>query len=143
MTGSVGILVPTPFPCEVSLLPTDRDVRIRVTSADRMLDVVGPHDAHIRAVSDAFPDAQIVSRGDEFHVTGASGGVANAQKTLREMITLVKDGQKLDLERVGRIIDMVNDDVKSPSEVMSGGLTVSRGRVIRPKTAGHHSGAIK
>lgn len=118
------------------MLPTDRDVRIRVSSADRMLDVVGPHDAHIRAVSDAFPDAQIVSRGDEFRVTGETAGVDSAQKTIREMITLVKDGQKLDLERVGRIIDMVNDDVKSPSDVMSGGLNVSRGRIIRPKTAG-------
>jgi len=121
------------------LLPTDRDVRIRVLSTDRMLDVVGSHDAHIRAVSDAFPDAQIVCRGDEFQVTGESAGVANAQKTLREMITLVKDGQKLDLERVGRIIDMVNDDVKSPSEIMSGGLTVARGRIIRPKTAGQRA----
>lgn len=118
------------------MLPSDRDVRIRVSSPERIPDVVGPHDAHIRAVADAFPGAQIVSRGDEFHVTGESGGVANAQKTLREMITLVKDGQKLDLERVGRIIDMVNDDVSSPSEVMSGGVAVSRGRIIRPKTAG-------
>lgn len=118
------------------MLPTNAEIRVRLPSTDTILDLVGQHDAHVRLLENAFPGVRIVARGDEFTVSGDLDQVAKARKSLEELITLVEDGQALDPDRVRRVIDMVNDDVPSPAETLSGGIPVARGRLIRPKTAG-------
>ncbi|MDH3306077.1 MAG: PhoH family protein, partial [Acidimicrobiia bacterium] len=67
---------------------------------------------------------------------GPTEAVPGARQVLEELIRVAQSGQGLDEDVVRRVIDMVGDGIESPSEVLSGGITVARGRIIRPKTAG-------
>ncbi len=55
---------------------------------------------------------------------------------LEELLILVQEGHALDSARVDEVVKMVIEDVPSPSGVLSDGIPVGRGRMIRPKTHG-------
>jgi phosphate starvation-inducible PhoH-like protein len=52
---------------------------------------------------------------------------------------LVQEGHPLDVGRVDEVVKMVKDAVPSPSDVLSDGIPVGRGRMIRPKTQGQQA----
>jgi phosphate starvation-inducible PhoH-like protein len=79
---------------------------------------------------------RFVARGDEVALTGGGTEVENARRVLDELLILVQEGQRLDSGRVDEIVNMVRDDVPSPSDVLRDGIPVGRGRMIRPKTHG-------
>ncbi|MDX1689969.1 MAG: PhoH family protein [Acidimicrobiia bacterium] len=99
-----------------------------------MLALLGERDTHLRSIEDAFPDVQIVARGDEVHLSGPEDLVRTVKTVLEELLVLVEEGQALDADRVRRVIDLVRNDVPKPSEVFTGGIGVGRGKVIRAKT---------
>lgn len=134
-TGIMAALSPS----EVPLLPADAEARIRIPDSDMVINVVGQHDAHIRLLEAAYTDTRIIGRGDELVVSGPPESVAKAQKAVDELILLLLDGQQIDEDRVQRVIDMVNSNVPSPSDVLIGGIPVARGRLIRPKTLGQRA----
>ncbi len=138
MSDGAGILTTSSFP-EDFLLPTDAEARIQVPRSDMVINLVGQHDAHIRALEQHYPNTRIIGRGNEIVLSGPSREVAQAEKTINEMIALLVDGQQLDEDRVRRLVDMVSSDVPSPAEVFSGGIPVARGRLIRPKTLGQRT----
>lgn len=111
-------------------------VRLRVPSNHLMLELLGERDAHLRTLEAAFPDAHIVARGNEFLVTGAPDQAEEVRTSLEELLILVQEGEQLDADRVKRVIQMVKEDVPSPSGVLTEGIPVGRGRVVRPKTLG-------
>ncbi len=117
-------------------LLTEAEVHVRVPDRELVANVSGPHDAHLRIVDRAFPEVRVVARGDEFHLAGAADAVPAARHVLEELIRLSEAGQRIDEDVVRRVVDMVDEGVAAPSEVLSGGITVARGRMIRPKTAG-------
>ncbi|MGH8914791.1 MAG: PhoH family protein [Acidimicrobiia bacterium] len=88
---------------------------------------------------------RFVARGDEIALKGSDGIVEKARTVLEELLILVQEGQTLDPARVDEIVKMVNEDVPSPSGVLSDGIPVGRGRMIRPKTHGQQRdmGAIR
>ncbi len=120
-------------------------VRLRVPSNHLMLELLGERDAHLRTLEAAFPNAHIVARGNEFLVTGASDQAEEVRTTLEELLILVQEGEQLDADRVKRVIQMVQEEVPSPSGVLTEGIPVGRGRVVRPKTLGqrHYIDAIR
>ena len=101
-----------------------------------MLDLLGDADRHLRQVENHFPGVRFVARGDEVALTGGGTEVENARRVLDELLILVQEGQRLDSGRVDEIVNMVRDDVPSPSDVLRDGIRVGRGRMIRPKTHG-------
>lgn len=113
-------------------------LRLRVPSNHLMLELVGEHDAHLRVFEAAYPDVRIVVRGNEILISGDPVRAAEVRTVAEELLILVQEGQGLDAERVGRVIEMVRDEVPSPSGVLTQGVPVGRGKMVRPKTVGQH-----
>ena len=101
-----------------------------------MLDLIGESDRHLRLVESLFPEVRFVARGDEVAISGPEVDVERARKAMDEMLILVQEGQPLDEGRVMEVVKMVTDEVPSPSCVLSDGIPVGRGRMVRPKTHG-------
>jgi phosphate starvation-inducible PhoH-like protein len=101
-----------------------------------MLDLLGEADRHLRQVESHFPEVRFVARGDEIALRGPDSSVEKARTVLEELLILVQEGQPLDAPKVDEIVKMVIDEVPSPAVVLSDGIPVGRGRVIRPKTHG-------
>jgi phosphate starvation-inducible PhoH-like protein len=101
-----------------------------------MLDLLGEADRHLRQVESHFPEVRFVARGDEIALRGPDTSVEKARTVLEELLILVQEGQPLDAPKVDEIVKMVIDEVPSPAVVLSDGIPVGRGRVIRPKTLG-------
>jgi phosphate starvation-inducible PhoH-like protein len=101
-----------------------------------MLDLLGEADRHLRQVESHFPEVRFVARGDEIALRGPDTSVEKARTVLEELLILVQEGQPLDAAKVDEIVKMVIDEVPSPAVVLSDGIPVGRGRVIRPKTHG-------
>ena len=101
-----------------------------------MLDLVGEADRHLRQVESLFPEVRFVARGDEITITGSPAQVETARTAIDELLILVQEGHALDEGRVIEVVKMVRDEVPSPSGVLSDGIPVGRGRMIRPKTHG-------
>ena len=105
-----------------------------VPGAHLMAAFVGQRDAHLRLIEAAFPDAMIVARGNEIHVDGPQA--QSVGRLCEELVVLLQQGQHLDEATVRRSIDMMRDN-ESPSRVLTDDiLRGSKGKPIRPKTAG-------
>ncbi len=113
-------------------------VRLRVPSNHLMLELVGEHDAHLRVLEAAYADVRIVVRGNEILISGDPARAAEVRTVAEELLILVQEGEGLDADRVGRVIQMVREEVPSPSGVLTDGVPVGRGKVVRPKTVGQH-----
>jgi phosphate starvation-inducible PhoH-like protein len=116
--------------------PELTESRLRVPSQHLMLDLLGDSDRHLRQVESHFPEVRFVARGDEIAMTGEETEVARAETVLSELLILVQEGESLDSGRVAEVVAMVADEVPSPSGVLTDGIPVGRGRMIRPKTHG-------
>ena len=112
--------------------------RLRVSSNHLMLDLLGQGDIHLKAVETSFPQVVMVARGNEVSLSGPAAEVAEARRVLDELLLLVQEGQALDTHRVEQIVQMVRAAVPSPAGILSDGLTVGRGKLVRPKTHGQH-----
>ncbi len=115
---------------------SENQVRVRVPSVELIPTVVGQHDAHLRVVESAYPLVQVVARGDEFLLSGPDAEVTLVRTVLEEVVRVAESGQSVSGEQVQRVIDMVASGEPSPSAVMSTGIQVSAGRIVRAKTAG-------
>jgi phosphate starvation-inducible PhoH-like protein len=113
---------------------TDASVRVVVPGQHLLAALCGPRDVHLRAVEGSFPDASITVRGNEILIRGE--GADRAGRLFEELVSLLEQGQELDEVTLGRVISMVNSDER-PSEVLTHQvLRGSKGRHVRPKTAG-------
>jgi len=109
---------------------------LRVPSNHLMLELLGTGDSHLRTVEQAYPSVRLVARGTEFSIAGPADDVGSVETVLEELLILVQEGEPLGDGRVERVIEMVKDKVPSPSGVLSEGISVGRGRVVRAKTRG-------
>ncbi|HZD64860.1 MAG TPA: PhoH family protein [Acidimicrobiales bacterium] len=99
-----------------------------------MVGLLGQRDELLRLVEDAFGGARILVRGNEITVDGEDAD--RVGRLFEELVLLLEQGHGLDRANVGRTIEMVKADER-PSEVLGAEvLRSSRGRSIRPKTAG-------
>ena len=112
--------------------------RVRVPSNHLMLDLLGEGDTHLRQLEELFPEVRIVARGNEIMLSGGDPEVGDATTVLNELLILVQEGNGLDSDRVSRVARMVREHVPSPSGVLTDGLSVGRGKMVRPKTRGQH-----
>ncbi len=110
------------------------EAKLRVPGDHHMLALLGERDVFLRLIEEAFPRVRIVARGDELTISGEDEDRSLAKTALEELLVLVRDGQRLDEDRVRRVVDLVKSDVASPSAVFTDGVAVGRGKIIRPKT---------
>ena len=125
--------------------PDHIESHLRVPSHHLLLDLLGDSDRHLRQVEDHFPEVRFVARGDEIVLKGEELAVEKARTVLAELLILVQEGHPLDSGRVDEIVKMVRDEVPSPSGILTDGIPVGRGRIVRPKTHGQqkYMGAIR
>ncbi|HSL25897.1 MAG TPA: PhoH family protein [Acidimicrobiia bacterium] len=112
--------------------------RLRVPSNHLMLDLLGQGDVHLKAIEKSFPQVVLVARGNEVTCSGPAPEVEEVRTVLDELLLLVQEGQTLDVQRVEQIVHMVREAVPSPAGILSDGLMVGRGKLVRPKTHGQH-----
>ena len=113
---------------------TTQPYSVIVPGAHLMGALVGPRDAHLRLIEAAFPNATVVSRGNEIHVVGEQSDVVG--RLCEELVTLLQRGQTLDETGVRRAIDMMRQNT-SPTHVLTDDiLRGAKGKPVRPKTAG-------
>ncbi len=109
-------------------------VKILVPGNHLMVELLGHRDQLLRLIEAAFPEADVLVRGNEITISGDDAD--RVGRLFDELVVLLGRGQKLDAADVGRTIEMVKADEK-PSEVMSAEvLRSARGRSVRPKTSG-------
>ena len=125
--------------------PDHIESHLRVPSHHLLLDLLGDSDRHLRQVEDHFPEVRFVARGDEIVLKGDEVAVEKARTVLAELLILVQEGHPLDSGRVDEVVKMVRDEVPSPSGILTDGIPVGRGRMVRPKTHGQQKyiGAIR
>lgn len=110
------------------------EVTLRVPGDHTMAALLGERDGLLRIVEDAHPDATVVARGDEIRISAPEATASLVRTTFEELLVLIAGGQSLDADRVRRMVQLVKDDVEVPSSVFADGVSVGRGKVIRPKT---------
>lgn len=105
-----------------------------------MVQLLGPQDRLLRVVEREHPAVDVHVRGNEITLTGERTAVASALQLVNELLEMTRSGHDLapfDVASSARILE--RDDGVRPSEVMGEAILTSRGRVIRPKTAGQRA----
>jgi phosphate starvation-inducible PhoH-like protein len=105
-----------------------------------MVALLGSRDSVLRAIEDGIPGIDVHARGNEIVVRGPASDVALVSRLLDELVEVVEAGAPLTPEVVARSVAMLTAaTVQRPAEVLTHHILSSRGRTIRPKTAGQKS----
>jgi phosphate starvation-inducible PhoH-like protein len=102
-----------------------KTVVIEIAGVDPIF-VFGPEDKLLRTIEESFPDVRFTARGNEVEISGPVTTVAHAEQRLRQIISAVSSGREVtpaDLKR-------------TEPDLLSQSILSSRGKSIRPKTAG-------
>ena len=100
-----------------------------------MVTLLGPRDELLRAMEHAFPNLDLLVRGNEFHVSGAGADVALLERLVDELLVILATGQLLNRDAVERSISMLRAQTNErPADVLTMNILSNRGRTIRPKT---------
>jgi len=106
---------------------------IEVPNSQPMVALLGPSDQFLRLIEDAFPNADILVRGNQIAVSGDSDDVGAIDTLVSEMLAMLRTGQGLSPESVERSIGLLKSGNR-PSEVLTANILSNRGKTIRPKT---------
>ncbi|WP_235561613.1 PhoH family protein [Microbacterium sp. Leaf436] len=101
-----------------------------------MVQLLGPQDRLLRVVEKEHPGVDVHVRGNEITLSGTASAVAAARGLVDELLAMTRSGHGLDPSDVKSSNRMLSDGGPRPSEVMGEAILSSRGKVIRPKTAG-------
>ena len=109
-------------------------VTVIVPGTHLMAELLGPRDELLRRVEDSFADVKVVVRGNEIACTGPRAHQVG--RLFEEMVLLLQQGERLDQSVMDRSIVMVRSEQRPSSILTDDILKGSRGRMVRPKTAG-------
>jgi phosphate starvation-inducible PhoH-like protein len=101
-----------------------------------MVRLLGPQDRLLTTIERQFPDVSLLVRGNLVTLDGPADQVAAADRLVRELIEMVRNGADLgpvDVTSSARILERGQG---SPAEVLSQAILTSKGKSIRPKTLG-------
>lgn len=110
------------------------ELRLVVPGNHLMAGLLGQSDEHLRLIERAFPSTSIVVRGNEITVVGV--GADAVVRVFEELILLLERGEEMGRHIVNRTIEAILENER-PSEASSLELLrSSKGKPVRPKTAG-------
>ena len=109
-------------------------VTVIVPGSHLMPELLGQRDELLRRVEDSFPDVNVTVRGNEIVSTGPRAH--QVSKLFEEMVLLLQRGERLDQSVMDRSIVMVRAEQRPSTVLTDDILKGSRGRMVRPKTAG-------
>jgi phosphate starvation-inducible PhoH-like protein len=106
---------------------------IEIPGSQPMVALLGPEDEYLRLIEGAFPEVDILVRGNEVTLDGSAEDIGLIDTLIAEMLAMLRTGQALTGESVERSISMMRSGTK-PTEVLTANILSNRGRTIRPKT---------
>jgi phosphate starvation-inducible protein PhoH and related proteins len=106
---------------------------IVVPHSQPMVALLGSDDEFLRLVEKAFPEADLMARGNEITVTGTPEDVGIIDTLIGEMLAVLRTGQALSAESVDRSITLMRSGTR-PTDVLTSNILSNRGRTIRAKT---------
>jgi phosphate starvation-inducible protein PhoH and related proteins len=103
------------------------------------LQLLGPHDEHLRLLEQAFP-VRITARGDQLLFSGEPGDLDRVEQFWMEVLFLLNKNGTLSASDVKAAIALVRNGVSETAPASAGSraefLLFSKKGVIRPKTKG-------
>jgi phosphate starvation-inducible PhoH-like protein len=109
--------------------------RVVVPSSLDMVSLLGSGDSFLREIERQFPEVNIHVRGNEMRLAGPSVEVTLVEQLIDEMVAVVRTGQGLSVEAVGRSVAMLRDrEDESPADVLTHNILSNRGKTITAKT---------
>ena len=106
---------------------------IEVPNSQPMVALLGSGDEYIRQVEKAFPNVDLLVRGNQIALSGATEDVAAIETLISEMLAMLRTGQALNSESVERSISLLRSGTR-PTDVLSANILSNRGKTIRAKT---------
>jgi phosphate starvation-inducible PhoH-like protein len=106
---------------------------IEVPASQPMVALLGASDEYLRLIEGAFPDVDILVRGNQIALEGEDKSVDTIDTLVGEMLAMIRTGQSLNADSVHRSISLMKSGTR-PSELMTANILSSRGKTIRPKT---------
>lgn len=103
----------------------------------QLLELYGPEDKLLKVLEQNLPAVEVLARGNVIQLSGPADEVLRAEDIVYEMVRMTELGHQLstqDLQRSVSILDRGSGP--RPAEVLSETILSSRGKTIRPKTAG-------
>ena len=114
---------------------TQTEHRVVVPTSLDMVSLLGSGDAFLREIERQFPGLDIHVRGNEMRFAGPSTEVALVEQLVDEMVAVVRTGQGLSVEAIGRSVAMLRDrEEESPADVLTHNILSNRGKTITAKT---------
>jgi phosphate starvation-inducible PhoH-like protein len=109
--------------------------RVVVPSSLDMVNLLGSGDLLLREIERQFPDIDVHVRGNEMRFVGPSSEVALVEQLVDEMVAVLRTGQGLTVEAVGRSVAMLRDrEEERPADVLTHNILSNRGKTITAKT---------
>jgi len=106
---------------------------LEVPASQPMVALLGASDEYLRLIEGAFPDVDILVRGNQITLEGEDKSVDTIDTLVGEMLAMIRTGQSLNADSVHRSISLMKSGTR-PSELMTANILSSRGKTIRPKT---------
>lgn len=100
-----------------------------------MVRLLGPQDRFLSTLEQRYPSVTINVRGNAISIDGDADEVHRVEKHFRELLDMIANGVELDDSDVTSGSNIVRDG-KSVSDVLGEAIVSSRGKTVRPKTAG-------
>ena len=114
--------------------PAALNATIVIPASQPMVSLLGPADGFLRIVEKAFPEVDVLVRGNEINASGPEPDVRLVEHVFAEMLAMLRTGQGLNDDTVERSIAMLKAAGGRPSEVLTANILSNRGKTIRPKT---------
>ena len=106
---------------------------VEVPASQPMVALLGVADEYLQLVESAFPEVDILVRGNQITLEGEEKSVDTIDTLVTEMLAMIRTGQGLNADSVQRSISLMKSGTR-PSELMTTNILSSRGKTIRPKT---------
>ncbi len=103
-----------------------------------MVRLLGPQDRFLSSLEQRYPTVTIAVRGNQISIDGDADEVHRVETHIRELMDMIAHGVELSDSDVVAGSDIVRGG-KSVSDVLGEAIVSSRGRTVRPKTAGQKS----
>lgn len=108
-------------------------VTVEIPGSQPMVALLGASDEYLHIVEKAFPDVDILVRGNQINLEGDSPSVDTVETLVSEMLAALRTGQALTTDSVERSISLMKSGTR-PSELLSTNILSNRGKTIRAKT---------
>ena len=106
---------------------------VEVPASQSMVALLGVADEYLQLIEGAFPEVDILVRGNQITLEGEDKSVDTIDTLVTEMPAMIRTGQGLNADSVQRSISLMKSGTR-PSELMTANILSSRGKTIRPKT---------